>query len=191
MTRYGIGPKFAIVTILCGILTGGLTYRYPGRFTLPGIPYWIWATAATVLLVAGILACIHSVRVFNAGYRKGQLVTGGPYAVVRHPIYAAWILLILPGLVLYCRSWLMLVVPLAAYASFKIFISREEVYLNDRFGPAYAQYRKGTNELVPGGKFWKEFAGACLGKRTKARPEEDHQTKTAPPESAPQTNKER
>jgi len=155
MTRCGIGPKFSIAAILSGILTGWLTSLFPDWFSMACIPYWVLIVFGIVFLVSGSVIYVYSLRVFNRGYRNEQLVTDGPYSVVRHPIYAAWILLICPGVVLFFRSWLMLIVPLAAYASFKIYIHKEDDYLKDKFGQAYLDYRTKTNEIFPKWGFWR------------------------------------
>jgi protein-S-isoprenylcysteine O-methyltransferase Ste14 len=155
MTRCGIGPEFSVISVLSGILTGGLTYLYSDRLTILCIPYWFLAILGTGFLAAGTMVYVNALRTFNAGYKKGQLVTEGPYSVVRHPIYAAWILLICPGLVLFFRSWPMLFVPLIAYVSFKVSIPKEEDYLKEKYGQAYLDYRLRVNELFPTWKLWR------------------------------------
>jgi len=154
MTRCGIGPKFSIAAILFGILTGWLTYLFPDRFVMACVPYWVLVLFGIIFLVSGIAIYVYSLRVFNRGHRKEQFVTDGLYSIVRHPIYAAWILLICPGTVLFFRSWLMLIVPLVAYVSFKIYIHEEDDYLKKKFGSAYLDYRSKTNEFFPEWGFW-------------------------------------
>ena len=160
MTRCGIGPVFAIASVLSGVFTGWLTYLAPDRFIISCIPYWLLVIPGIVFLVGGTLFYVHSLRVFNRGHRKEQLVIDGPYSIVRHPIYAAWILLICPGSVLFFRSWLMLFVPLAAYVCFKAFIYKEDEYLNGKFGQAYLDYRSKVNELFPNWGFWRNNRNA-------------------------------
>ena len=149
MTRCGIGPRFSIITVACAIVAGWLTYQYPAVFMIPGIAPWIFVVLGTVLVAGGMVLYMVALRTFNRGYRQNKLVTEGPYAHVRHPIYASWILLICPGVILFFRSWLMLLLPLVAYASFKVSINREDSFLEDRFGQAYRDYRARTNELLP------------------------------------------
>ena len=156
MTRCGIGPEFSITAILSGILTGWLTYLFPDWFLIHCIPYRGLAILGIGLLVAGTAVYVYSLRIFNRGYRKEQLVIDGPYSVVRHPIYAAWILLIFPGSVLFFRSWLMLCVPIVAYVSFKVCIYKENKYLKDKFGQAYSDYRSKVNEFFPNWGFWRD-----------------------------------
>jgi len=155
MTRCGIGPGFSIVAVLSGILTGWLTRLFPDEFVISCIPYWILIVLGVGFLVVGIVIYVYSLRIFNRGYRKQQLVTSGPYSVVRHPIYATWILLICPGFILLFRSWLMFLVSVVAYISFKAYIHKEDDYLKNKFGQAYSDYRSKVNELFPNWRFWK------------------------------------
>ncbi len=155
MTRCGIGPNFSITAILFGVLTGWLTYLFPDWFVISCIPYWILIVLGIGLLLAGTAVYVHSLRIFNCGYRKQQLVIDGPYSIVRHPIYAEWILLICPGFLLLFRSWIMLFVPIAAYISFKANVYKEDDYLKDKFGQAYSDYRSKVNEFFPDWEFWR------------------------------------
>ena len=155
MTRCGIGPEFSIITVLSGVLTGWLTSLNPDWFVITCIPHWVLIMIGIVLLLTGTVIYVYSLRIFNRGYRKEQLVMNGPYSVVRHPIYAAWILLICPGTVLFFRSWLMLVVPLVAYISFKKSIHKEDDHLKNKFGQTYSDYRSKVNELFFKWGFWK------------------------------------
>jgi len=101
------------------------------------------------LLVVGTGSYANALRTFNTGYRKEELITRGAFSVVRHPIYAAWILLIIPGFVLLFRSWPLLAVPLVAYAAFKAFIHEEDDYLQRKFGQSYLKYRSKVGEMFP------------------------------------------
>lgn len=154
MTRCGIGPKFSVISVLFGVLAGLLTYVYPERLMIKFIPYWLLAILGTGLIVTGTMVYVDSLRKFNVGYKSGELVTTGPYAVVRHPIYAAWILLICPGSVLFFRSWPMLFTPLIAYISFKVLIHQEDDCLENKFGQEYLYYRSKVNEFFPAWRFW-------------------------------------
>jgi len=158
MTRCGIGPEFSIISVLAGMLAVGLTCWYPERFTIDCVPYWLLAIYGGGLVVAGIVAYVISLRTFSIAHKSGQLATGGLYSIVRHPIYAAWIILIYPGGVLFFRSWPMLIVPLIAYISFKTFIHKEDNYLQNKFGSTYLDYRsRVVNELLPDWGFWRNI----------------------------------
>ena len=73
----------------------------------------------------------------------------GIFGLTRNPIYAAWIVFIIPGLAMFSRSWPMMLTPIVAFVTFKIWIRRENEYLEKRFGDAYREYRARANEFVP------------------------------------------
>jgi protein-S-isoprenylcysteine O-methyltransferase Ste14 len=71
------------------------------------------------------------------------------FGLVRHPIYSAWIVFLLPDLVLLTASWPLLPTPLVAYLAFKLLIGEEDRYLERRFGQAYLHYRSRVREILP------------------------------------------
>ncbi len=149
MTRCGIGPRFSIITVMTGLVTGWFTHQYPSIFKIQAIPPWCFWGLGSILVVTGTALYVLALNSFNEAYRHKELVTQGPYAWVRHPIYSAWIILICPGIVLFFQSWLMWLLPLVAYLGFKASIHLEDAHLEERFGQAYLDYRTDTNELFP------------------------------------------
>ncbi len=149
MTRCGIGPLFTIPAVLYGTAAGVLTFLFPDILAIRCLPYPLLAAAGAVLLAAGLTVYLVSFRQFNAAYREGRLATTGMFAVVRHPIYAAWILLIFSGGALLTASWPMLGVPAVAWIVFRISIHREERYLEETFGGDYRAFRSRVNALIP------------------------------------------
>jgi protein-S-isoprenylcysteine O-methyltransferase Ste14 len=111
--------------------------------------YAVFLIAGAFLLPLGIATLVLAAFSVERTYSRGQLVTSGVFALCRHPLYAAWIVLIVPGVVLLTRSWPLMITPLVAYAAFKLLIHEEDDYLRQRFGPAYAEYRAKVNELIP------------------------------------------
>ena len=85
------------------------------------------------------------------GARRDQLATTGIFGVVRNPIYAAWIIFIIPGLVLLLRFWPMFFAPFLAYGLFKMLVGKEEKYLEERFGETYLEYKARVPEVFPWG----------------------------------------
>ena len=82
-------------------------------------------------------------------YNLDKLATTGIFGIVRNPIYSAWIIFIIPGLVLLSRSWPLFFTPVVAYVIFKARIGRENEYLEQHFGDDYRTYKAQVNELVP------------------------------------------
>lgn len=161
LARCGIGPRFSIVTVIAGIMAGWISFRHPTIFKIQGVSPWVFVIPGCVLVAAGMTVYVIALGTFNEGYRRKRLVTHGLYAFVRHPIYFAWIVLICPGVMLFFRSWLMLLTPLVAYLCFKVSIHHEDRDLESQFGQMYLDYRAGTCELFPVGllrlpRLWKK-----------------------------------
>ena len=80
----------------------------------------------------------------NAGHR---LVAGGPYAIVRHPMYAGIIMAAWGGLLLY-RTWTCV---FAAFVLLGLLVRahREEQALAAEFGPEWDAYRRRVSGWFP------------------------------------------
>ncbi|MDN5765284.1 MAG: isoprenylcysteine carboxylmethyltransferase family protein [Humibacillus sp.] len=76
-----------------------------------------------------------------------QLVTSGPYRLVRHPIYSG-ILLALAGTAV-ALSWVWLTAVVLAGTYFAYSAKVEERYLTTQFPDAYPRYKRATKMLVP------------------------------------------
>ena len=149
MTLLGVGPKIGLISVVYLIVSGLLTCLYPEFFVIRKVPYAIFVVIGLILLLLGLPMLIISGRAVTTGVRKSELVTTGIYAVVHNPIYAAWILFIAPGILVLFKSWLMLLTPIVAYISFKVFIGEEYQYLRNHFGQTYLEYEASVNELLP------------------------------------------
>jgi protein-S-isoprenylcysteine O-methyltransferase Ste14 len=98
MTSWGVGPKFASVSVAVGIiviLVNGFVFQ---ALILP-FSLFTFLSGAILILLGAALCVIAAVQVHRA-FDEGKLITEGVYAYVRNPVYAAWVLLIAPGLVL-------------------------------------------------------------------------------------------
>jgi protein-S-isoprenylcysteine O-methyltransferase Ste14 len=78
---------------------------------------------------------------------RHELVTGGPFRWVRHPIYAG-VLLTALGACLVSGSWLAVAFWVGLCALFDLKSRREEAWLAQRH-PEYLEYRRRTRKFVP------------------------------------------
>jgi protein-S-isoprenylcysteine O-methyltransferase Ste14 len=86
-----------------------------------------------------------TLEVFN----EQQLVTAGPYRVVRHPMYIAF-LIMLASTGLISANWFIGIVGVLLIASITLVrIPQEEALLRDQFGAAYANYIQTTHAVAP------------------------------------------
>jgi len=155
LSRWGVGPRIAAVAIVYAAAAGAATHRWPDVCRVRLLPYAVFAAVGGILLLTGVPMLIVAARSAMRAYDQDHLVTSDVFALVRHPIYAAWIVFLLPGLTLLTRSWPLLLTPLVAYAAFKLLIHREDEYLQQRFGAAYLDYRARVNELLPIPQSWR------------------------------------
>jgi protein-S-isoprenylcysteine O-methyltransferase Ste14 len=70
-----------------------------------------------------------------------QIVTDGPYALSRHPMYVAWTAIYVGTALVGRAAWPLLLTPLLAWLTHRD-VSREEQRLIDAFGPAYVAYQQ-------------------------------------------------
>lgn len=76
-----------------------------------------------------------------------ELVTSGPYHLVRHPIYSGILVAGVGTAVALSRLWLVAVVLAGAYFLHSAVV--EEHYLTEQFPDAYPGYRRATKMLLP------------------------------------------
>ena len=116
-----------------------------------------WRIVASMLCgpVAGLLswgAVRHLGRQFrfHAGlYEDHQLVTTGPYGIVRHPIYSS-LLAILVSTLLLITPWNWAILSLVLFvAGTEIRVRSEERLLASRFGEQFFAYQKRVWAYVP------------------------------------------
>jgi len=149
MTRWGIGPKFSGLSLLVAspLLVAGRLWT--DVFTIHLVPKHVTAVAGCLLLAAGIPFCASAMLTLRRGFPKGELFTGGVYGWCRHPIYASWIVFLVPGLLLLLGSWNFVLVPLAMYAVLRLTVQREEEWLEATFGEKYRAYRERVPAVLP------------------------------------------
>ena len=124
------------------------------RWHLSEAPDWVMVTGAALILL-GFLAVL---RTFRENSFAGstieisadqRVISTGPYAIVRHPLYVALTVTAL-GMPLALGSYwaALLVVPIAALLVWRL--RDEEAYLVDDL-PGYAEYEKQVRwRLIPG-----------------------------------------
>jgi protein-S-isoprenylcysteine O-methyltransferase Ste14 len=141
------------VVLFAGILLG--PKEWPGVLgRLEGPAAWV--SAAVGLVLGGLGAALAGWGLLGLGRNltalpkpldDSQLVTGGPYALVRHPIYSGLIIGAF-GWALLWASPLALIYALVLLAFFDLKSRREEVWLRERYAD-YASYSSRVRKLIP------------------------------------------
>ena len=113
--------------------------------------YWIGAVLTAAGLSFAIWARAHLGRNWSGTITikvDHELITGGPYAIVRHPIYTG-MLLGFVGSAIAVGGWRgVLAVALAAWAIWRR-VRLEEAAMRQQFGARYEQYSKRVPALIP------------------------------------------
>jgi protein-S-isoprenylcysteine O-methyltransferase Ste14 len=81
-------------------------------------------------------------------HQEHHLVTSGPYAVIRHPIYTAY-LVFMSGIALITANLFFIGLLAVSLVVFALRIPREELMLIEVFGAQYAEYIRRTGGLLP------------------------------------------
>ena len=126
-----------------------------GVFRGHGVATDPWrAAVGLVLFAAGLLfaiwARIHIGRNWGTPMTQKEdpeLVTSGPYLLVRHPIYSG---ILVAGIgTAVALSWFWLAAAALAGIYFIYSATVEERYLAEQFPDSYAEYKRSTRMLVP------------------------------------------
>lgn len=122
---------------------------------IPDVTLPIWLRAAGALFLAaggvfgtwGVLALGRNLAAVPKPIEGGRLVTTGPYAYVRHPIYTGIILGTL-GWSLLRSNLLGVALALAALLFFDLKSRQEEKWLAEAY-PGYPDYQRRVRKLIP------------------------------------------
>jgi protein-S-isoprenylcysteine O-methyltransferase Ste14 len=129
-------------------------YLIYGLALLPPSPHpgaALHVASALLLLVGNVLAVIILIRLgrsFSVMAEARCLVTTGPYAIIRHPLYLAEQIAIAGAFIQFASAWAAILV--LAQFGFQVLRMRNEEDVLTRNFPDYAAYKSRTARLVPG-----------------------------------------
>lgn len=151
MPVFGVGPIYVITCLILTILGICLHlrgYLYQGELKEGKIVFII---GGIVLILLGIYLWIQAVMVqkINKKVKENKLLTKGVYALVRNPVYSAFIF-IFTGLLLFTANYILLILPFVFWAFLTILMKNtEEKWLKNEFGKEYEEYLKEVNGVIP------------------------------------------
>ena len=149
-TRWGrfAGVRVAVIVLVLALVRAGLFkgVRPVDRPVLWAVGLTLWALG----LALAVWARVHIGR--NWGMPMSQkddpeLVTSGPYAKVRHPIYSGIILAMIGSAVAIGVYWIIAAVVVSGYFIYSAL--GEERYMTTVFPESYPEYKRRTKMLVP------------------------------------------
>ena len=137
------------VALLAGLILFSTSHWQPGPFGAAGL--LLAALVLTSLAAVGRLWC----SLYIAGYKKSCLVTAGPYAMCRNPLYFFSMLGAL-GVALMTHTF---TIPVLVLISFAVYypnvIRAEEADLTRIHGAPFEAYRRQTPAFSPNGLCFK------------------------------------
>lgn len=128
---------FVLPFLVVGVL---LNVRFPDFFAVGGPPAAL-AVISAIVLVPGVTAWAWSVVLILRHVPRDELITSGPYALVKHPLYTAVALLVLPWAGFLLDTWLGALLGLALYLGSRLFAPAEDAALARTFGDRWEEYR--------------------------------------------------
>jgi protein-S-isoprenylcysteine O-methyltransferase Ste14 len=149
---------FSLALLAFHAFAFGLMYFGIGYAVIPGrVPNWFpgQRVAGTLVIAAGAALVVWALVYFRswrfrATVDKGhQLATGGPFRILRHPIYMALNLLAL-GTALWVPSAIVWAAFVLMTMGSDLRARAEETLLRQAFGPSYDEYCERTRRFIPG-----------------------------------------
>jgi protein-S-isoprenylcysteine O-methyltransferase Ste14 len=152
--RGGIGLRLVLFLAIAAVLRT----LSPGKFLTETQHY---LSRSNTLAWTGVALCVLGFGLaINARWHLGrnwgmpmsrkeqpELVTSGPYASIRHPIYTGLLLAMLGSAIGVNISWALMLIPVGAY--FILSARGEEASMLQQFPEQYAAYMARTGMLVP------------------------------------------
>src|SRR5580698_6458544 len=142
---------FLIVIVLLSTTRIPLPWLYRQLWPSGIWPFWIGAAVT----VAGLLFAVWARQFLGRNWSRAvtikqghELITTGPYALVRHPIYTG-ILTGFLGMAIAISQVRGLIAFVLFFVAFWIKLRMEEQWMRSQFGEAYATYAHRTAALVP------------------------------------------
>jgi len=136
-----IGSGHRVMLLALPFLAVGLVLNilYPSWFSVGGPPL-VLTVISIVILVPGVIVWIWSVCLILTRVPKSQLITSGPFSLVKHPLYTGVAFLVLPWAGFLLNTWLGALVGIAMYVGSRLFAPDEERGLSKAFGAAWDEY---------------------------------------------------
>jgi protein-S-isoprenylcysteine O-methyltransferase Ste14 len=145
-TLVGSGDRIGLFTLPFLIVAVLLYVAWPASFDVGGPPTSL-RVAALIILVVGVANWLWCAILILRRVPRGELITSGPYAVVKHPLYTGIAFLVLPWLGFLLNTWIGAALGVVVYIASRMFAPAEEVELAKRFGESWDRYT--DNVMLP------------------------------------------
>lgn len=136
-----VGSGHRIMLLALPFLVIGLVLNilFPSWFSVGGPPL-VLKVISIVVLIPGVTIWIWSVVLILTRVSKNELITNGPYSLVKHPLYTGVAFLVLPWIGFLLNTWLAVAIGIILYVGSRLFAPEEERTLSETFGAAWDEY---------------------------------------------------
>jgi len=142
----GSGDKIGLFTLPFLVIGLILNILFPFFFDVGG-PSDALTIISIIILIPGVIIWIWSVVLILTKVPRKELITGGPYSLIRHPLYTGVAFLVLPWIGFLFNTWLGVLIGIVMYIGSRMFSHGEEELLSKTFGTAWTEYS--NNVKVP------------------------------------------
>lgn len=127
-----------------------VTAPYSPQYNLPHeIMEWV----GHLLVPLGVSIRVYA-SLYVGGRKNDDLVTWGPFSIVRNPLYVGSFIATIGLSLLTASVAITALVAVAFAAYYSATVAREEVHLHRKFGVRYRQYLRRVPRWVPGFSLW-------------------------------------
>jgi protein-S-isoprenylcysteine O-methyltransferase Ste14 len=135
----GSGEKIGLLVLPFLIAGLALNIIFPSVFRVGG-PSTALQVVSIIILIPGVIIWIWSIVLILTRVPKNELITYGPYSLVKHPLYTGVALLVLPWVGFLVNTWLGALIGVVLYIGSRIFSPEEEETLSKTFGTTWDEY---------------------------------------------------
>jgi len=153
-SRHGIIPWPPVIYVVAIALSVVLGMLYPLPWIgdifgdlLFGVG-WVALFGVAMLWITAIRVMMRAKTTFDPNADPDHLVTSGPFGITRNPMYLANTLLLIGVAFITGIAWFLIFAFLAAFATQKLAIEKEEKILAAKFGKKYRDYAKRVRRWI-------------------------------------------
>ncbi len=145
---FGIGPRGALVSLVM-LAAAAWVDHLLGHPTLstPAAPLKLVGMG---LVVAGLGLHVWTLWTLRNWWLNDMLCTAGPFKWLRHPMCAAWITFVSPGVALFLNSRVFLSRVVMLHPVWHQLVTQEERMMMEYFRDEYRMYSARTGRFIPG-----------------------------------------
>jgi len=137
----GSGDKIILLTLPFLVIGLVLNILRPSVFSVGGPPMAL-KVLSIILLIPGVVIWLWSIVLILTRVPRGELITHGPYALVKHPLYTSVGLLVFPWFGFLLDTWLGALVGIVLYIASRTYAPEEDKDLAKTFGPTWDAYSR-------------------------------------------------